>query len=165
MPKRCVSRAEQPPVGLTEVPARLLPLSPMRGRMSRCVPAAILRPDPLSALRGWQFAPPLHQALALRGRQLLEALEAVVQALALGRRQFAELALVGARILALFRRHLLPAGYPLADLFTPAGWQGDPALGLLQHVRLPAWRQLVPLLLQRRQHVALGRVETRPRMC
>src|SRR6185312_15119606 len=154
MPERCVSRVEQPFVGLTEVPARLLPLSPMRGWMPGCVPAAVLRPDPLPALRGRQFTPLLHQPLALRGRQLLVALEAVVQALALGGRQLAELALVGARILALFRRHLLPAGDAFADLFAPARWQGDPALGLLQHVRLPARRQLVPLLLQRRQHVA-----------
>ena len=127
--------------------------------------AALLRFDLLPALCRWQLAPFAHQSLPLRRWHLLEALEALMQALALGRRHLAEFALIGARLLALFRRHLLPVCDPLADFFASRRWQGDPVFGFLQHVRLPARRQLIPLLPQRCQHFALGWIQARPGAC
>lgn len=124
--------------------------------MSRGSAVMLLLLDLLPALCRRQLAPFAHQPISLCGRQLLEALEALVQALALRRRHFAEFTFIGTRLPALLRRHLLPMRNPLADLFAPCRWQGDPVLGFLQHLRLPAWWQLVPLLLQRCQHFALG---------
>lgn len=121
-----------------------------------------LRDDPVPLLRRWQFAPFADQLLALRRWHLLEALEALVQALALRRRQLAEFAFIGTHLPALFGRHLLPTGDAFADLLPPRRWQGDPVLCFLEHVRLPLRRQLVPLLLQRCQYLALGRIEARP---
>ena len=131
-------------------------MSPARGWVSRGSAISLPLPDLLSALCRRQCSPFAHQSLTLRGRQLLEALEALVQALALSWRHLAEFAFIGTRLTALLRRHLLPMRDPLADLFALRRWQGDPVLGFLQHVRLPARRQLTPLLLQRCQHFALG---------
>ena len=73
-----------------------------------------------------------------------------------------ELALVFARLLALLRSHLLPLADSFTDFLAPGRRKGDPVIGALEHVRLPAWRHAVPFLLQRRQYLALGRIQTVP---
>jgi hypothetical protein len=120
---------------------------------------------PLQALRGRQGVPLAYQLFALCRWQLLKAFEGVVQLLALRRWQLIELADVFARLLPFFRRHLLPAGNALANFLAFLRRQGDPVLGPLQHARLLAWWHAVPLLPQRRQHFALGRIEAAPRVC
>lgn len=103
-----------------------------------------------------------HELLALLGWQLLKALERPVKACALLGGQLAKHALVGASALTFRRRHRLPVGNPLADFFAPCRWQGDPVLCSLQHVRLPPWWQVIPLLLQWGQYLALGGIEAAP---
>src|SRR6185312_7477376 len=124
---------------------------------------AVVLLDSLLPLLGRQLAPFAFQLFALRGRQALEALEAAVHALAFCRRHLAEPVLVGARLTALLRRHLLPVDDALADLLAALGWQRGPVPGAVQQVRLLAWRQLIPFVLERRQHLALARCQAVPR--
>ena len=59
------------------------------------------------------------------------------------------------RLLTLFGCHLLPAGDAFADFRALFRWQRGPVFGAMEHVRPFAWRQGIPLMLQRCQHVTL----------
>src|SRR5262249_10341247 len=96
-------------------------------------------------------------------RQLLVALEGVVQLGALVGAEAFELAHVLARLVALLRRHLLPLLDALADLLAFVRRQGAPLVHAVEHARLAFRRNAVPLVAQRAEHLALGGRQAVPR--
>lgn len=122
------------------------------------------RVDPGLALASVQLVPASDQGLALIQRQLLEALEGLMQTLALHGRQLMEGMDVGADPVPFGRTHPLPLLDPLPDLLLALGRQSSPGIGSPQHALLPDRWHRFPASLQRRQQELLPGVQRGPGM-